>query len=100
VDAGSNVVLTGYTFGTVTFGGDPLAGQGFEDIFLAGFTGSGAYLWSLGFGSMEVDRGRSVAVDRSGNLYATGDFEETVDFGGWPLTEAGSGDIFLLKLIP
>jgi hypothetical protein len=38
-----------------------------------------------------------VAVDGSGNIFVTGDFEGTVNFGGVNLASAGLGDIFLAK---
>lgn len=53
--------------------------------------------WSLRFGSTSPDRGLSVAVDAIGNSYVTGFFAGAVDFGGGPLTSAGSSDIFVAK---
>ena len=46
------------------------------------------------------DSARGVAADAAGNLYVTGCFRDTVDFGAGPLTSAGEGDVFLLKLDP
>jgi hypothetical protein len=37
-------------------------------------------------------------VDTQGDVLVTGTFSGTVDFGGGPLTSAGSTDIFVLKL--
>jgi hypothetical protein len=63
--------------------------------------GSTCGAWSLGgssrFGSSGRDRGHGAAVDGSGNLYLTGFFEGTVDFGGGPLTSAGNGDVFVVS---
>jgi hypothetical protein len=39
-------------------------------------------------------------VDSGSNVYLTGEFAGTVDFGGGPLTSAGSKDMFVLKLAP
>ncbi len=47
---------------------------------------------ALHFGGAAVT---SVASDASGNLYMTGSFTGTVDFGGGPLASAGATDIFL-----
>jgi hypothetical protein len=46
--------------------------------------------------------GNSVALDKSGNIYCTGNFQDTVDFDPGPgtleLTSAGLNDIFVLQL--
>jgi hypothetical protein len=55
-------------------------------------------LWSKRFGDAATSQiGYSVAVDGAGNVLLTGEFDGTVDFGGGPLTSAGSGDVFLAK---
>jgi hypothetical protein len=41
-----------------------------------------------------------VAVDVADNLYVTGSFTGTVDFGTGPLVSAGDTDIVVLKLDP
>ena len=99
VDVGGNVYVTGFFEATVDFGGGPLSSVGSDDIFVASFTSSGAPRWSRGFGSLPDDEGQSVAVDASGNVYVTGFFSRTVDFGEGPLNSAGSMDIFLVKLV-
>jgi hypothetical protein len=81
----------------VDFGGGPLTSAGRGDIFLAKFDASGTHLWSQRFGDAENQLGWSVAFDPSGNVAITGNFEGTVNFGGGPLTCAGSQDIFLAK---
>jgi len=98
-DASNNVLFTGFFNGTVDFGGGPLTSAGLDDIYIAKFAADGSHLWSKRFGdTLPVDFGLSVAVDASGNVLVTGVFGGTVDFGGGPLTSAGSGDIFVLQL--
>ena len=58
---------------------------------------TGKHLWSKGFGDGSHQAAEAVAVDASGNVIVTGNFEGTVDFGGGALTSAGSGDIFVAK---
>ncbi|HEU4928258.1 MAG TPA: HYR domain-containing protein, partial [Candidatus Krumholzibacteria bacterium] len=41
--------------------------------------------------------GYGVAVDASNNVFVTGMFTNTVNFGGGPLTSAGSNDVFVVK---
>jgi peptidoglycan hydrolase-like protein with peptidoglycan-binding domain len=54
--------------------------------------------FAVTFGGTNNNQGESIAVDSSGNIYITGYFYETVDFGGGNVTSAGSTDIFVLKL--
>jgi len=95
VDNSGNVFVTGSFFQTVDLGGGVVAGKGGLDIFVASFTSSGAHRWSNGFGGTSHDQGTDVAVDRSGNVYVTGHFEDSVQFGGEKLIGGGSLDIFV-----
>jgi hypothetical protein len=56
-----------------------------------------AHLWSQRFGNSLDDYGYWAAVDGSGNVFVTGKFIGTVDFGGGNLTGAGNYEIFLAK---
>jgi hypothetical protein len=94
-DASGNVFVTGYFGGTVDFGGGNLMSAGALDIYLAKYNAAGAHQWSKRFGSTFSDSGQSVATDASGNVYVTGGFSDTVDFGGGNLVSAGARDIFL-----
>lgn len=98
VDAAGNVLVTGLFGGTVDFGGVPLTSAGGSDIFLAKLDKSGGHLWSKRFGDAGQQDGSSVAVDSVGNVFLTGEFFSTVDFGGGPLTSAGGYDVFVAKL--
>ena len=110
VDASGNIYTTGYFAGTADF--DPGAGTynltsaGNDDVFVSKLNSSGDYVWAKTFGGAggggDYDRGNSVAVDASGNVYATGHFASTVDFdpgaGTYNLTSAGWSDVFVSKL--
>jgi hypothetical protein len=96
-DGSGNVVATGYFYGTVSFGGAGLISAGNIDIFLAKYNAAGVHQWSQRFGSTHHDYGYSVAADGSGNIFATGIFTGTADFGGGDRVSAGFYDIFLAK---
>lgn len=96
-DGLGNIWLTGDFWGTVDFGGGPLTDAGMGDIYLAKFDSGGNHLWSNRFGDASIQRGNRLEVDGSGNVFVEGEFEGTVDFGGGPLTSAGSWDIFVAK---
>ena len=58
------------------------------------------HLWSKGFPGEGSCMGYSVAVDPSNNVFITGFFEDTIDFGGGKLTGAGGMDVFVAKFSP
>ena len=97
VDVSGNVYITGSFFGTVDFGGGGLTSAGAADVFLAKYDGNGNYAWAKRFGSVGVETGTSVATDASGNVFLTGFFTGTVDFGGALLTAIAAADVFLAK---
>jgi hypothetical protein len=102
LDAPGNVVVGGYYKGSFTLDAKALnSNQGSTDVLIASFTPAGGVRWIEGFGGAGTDFCNGVAVDSASNLYAVGPFEQTVSFGGKPLTATGQPpDIFLVKLAP
>ncbi len=96
VDGFGAVVVTGYFIGTVDFGGGMLTSAGNRDIFIVKFDASGNHLWSKRFGDAGDDQGNSVAFDAAGNVFVTGKFFGTVNFGGGNLV-ANVVDGFIVK---
>lgn len=100
VDSSGDVYVTGFFYAAVNFGGISLTSAGGSDIFLVKVQGSdGATLWAKRFGDaqdVQNDLGSGVAVDRDGNVFLTGQFGNSINFGGDALTSAGQ-DIFLAK---
>ena len=79
-----------------------LTSTGNEDIFISKIDAAGNFLWAERIGEIARDYGKSIAVDGSGNVYTTGNFQGTVDFdpgaGTSNLTSTGLDDIFISKL--
>jgi hypothetical protein len=99
-DPYGNVILSGSFQGTVDLGGGALTSAGGIDIYVAKFDPGGNHLWSQRFGDATYNqRGRSVAIDASGNVIVAGPMAGTVDFGGGPLTALG-WDTFVAKFDP
>ena len=96
LDVGGNAVLTGGFVGTVDFGGGALTSAGSGDIFVAKYDPSGGHVWSQRFGATQDDRGYAVAVDGAGDVVVTGEFQDSVDFGGGTLP-SDSVDVFVAK---
>jgi hypothetical protein len=105
-DGAGNVLLTGSIVAltapyTIDFGGGPLTGDGWYNVFLAKFGSDGSYIWAkryLGGGGNAT--GRAIAADGSGNVLATGDFQVSENFGGTTMTCSGVSDTYLVKLGP
>jgi len=110
VDAAGNSYLTGLFGGTVDF--DPtgthpgdtdiLTAAGGTDAFVAKYAPDNSLVWAKRMGgstSEATDSGQSIDVDGAGNVYVTGQFRGTADFGSTTLTAAGSGghDGFVTK---
>lgn len=100
VDASGNVAMVGRFVGTKSVGGPALTSVGAADIFVAKYNSSGTHQWSKRFGDTYDDGPRGVAFDAQGNIVVGGYFHGTIDFGGGPVTAAGSTDGFLLELTP
>lgn len=100
VDGSGNVLLTGSIVGGVDFGGGPLNGNGSYDVFVAKLRSDSSHVWSKRYGAGYDDRGWAIAADGTGNVFATGDYYLSIDFGGGALVNEAATDSFLAKLTP
>ena len=75
-----------------------LTSNGQYDIFIAKIDESGNWIWADNvFGNYD-DHGMAICNDPYGNLYITGFFNNSINFGSTELTSSGSRDIFIAKL--
>ncbi len=96
-DNQGNVYVTGSIWGTIDFSGHVITTIGGFDIFLAKFTNSGKLLWVKSAGGLLSDNGEAIAVDQSGNVFISGCFKGTANFGGTQITALEGQDIFTAK---
>ncbi len=99
-DPQGNSYITGNFNGTANFSGTSLTSTGFSDLFLAKYNSIGDLQWVFKKGSNGFTEGMGVGLDPFNNVYVTGFFGSTVDFGGASVTAAGGQfdkDIFLAK---
>ena len=95
----ANIYITGYFEGTINFGGGDITSNGGKDIFVLSLNKDGEYRWAYTAGGTQDDEGASITMfDNFGNIYVTGYFKRTVDFGSGDITSNGNQDIFLLRL--
>jgi gliding motility-associated-like protein len=104
-DATGNIYITGFYYGTATFGSTILTSiSGSQDGFLAKLDPAGNFLWAKSFGGNLSEWGNAVAVDELGNPIITGQFQGTANFNGTTLTSMinpntlfSSFDVFVAK---
>ena len=101
VDNAGNVYITGNYHGNVKFGNTTLSstksGQYHTmDLFIAKMDPNGNFIWAKSFGTKAGgDRGRSIELDPSGNIYITGSFCNRQLFCG---VTVDINDIYVAKL--
>lgn len=98
VDNSSNVYVTGCFGGTGSFGSIILTSNGNNDAFVAKLDSSGNWLWVKSAGGVDPDYGWAIALDNAANVYLTGHFWYTADFGSTTLTSTSISDTFIAKL--
>lgn len=92
-----NSIVTGYFFGTATFGDSILSAGDYDDVFLAKYDASGDFLWAAQAGGADYDGGYDIATDGSDNSIVTGFFYGPATFGETTLPGLGWYDIFVAK---
>jgi CheY-like chemotaxis protein len=100
IDSTDNVIVTGYFVGSMSFGGTTLVsggGNSTPDMFVAKFNSSGTHVWSKRFGGAFGNYANGVAVDNNNDIFITGQFNVSVDFGGGTVTSLGGTDGFVVK---
>jgi hypothetical protein len=95
--------VTGWFEGVNDFGGVIRTSLGGQDIFAAKYDSSGALQWaeragsSLASSSPYWDQGRGIGVDTAGNVYVTGGFHGSADFGPFVVSTSQNMAFFLAK---
>ena len=100
IDSNNVTYLTGSYSGSVTFGANNRTASNSNDLFIHKIdTYDNENNTQLTY-APNVDttqKAKGLFIDSSGNIYATGTFQNTVNFGGGNITTSGK-DIYLLKL--
>ncbi len=67
------------------------------DMFISKFDTTGNVLWLRTMGGPNMDRGGTLDLDGSGNIYSTGYFTDTAYFGSTMLTNSINKDWYIAK---
>ncbi len=93
LDTDGNVYVTGYSCDTWGTPINPYAGGWYEDAFVAKLNNSGILQWNTFMGTLAIDYGDALALDKTGNIYFVGSWE-LIDGKFGPV----EGDAFVAKL--
>ena len=86
-DVAGNIYITGFYYGSATFGTFTLSSiNGSQDIFIAKLNSSGTFIWAISAGGTMADIGNAIDIDINGNVLLTGQFQGIASFGGSILT--------------
>ena len=96
-DSAGNSYVIGAFSGSAAFRSSVFNSGGGTDVFLAKFSASGFPLWMKRFGGPAADRATGLTLDAAGNVFVTGTFTDTAEFGGISLSSGGVEQVFLIK---
>ena len=97
IDGSGYIAVAGSFQNTVDFGDGPRSSAGLTDIFVVKYSTEGVFQWAKTIGGSNYDAVESIITDDVGNVYITGNFTDTVDFGNGPVTANGYTDAYLCK---
>ena len=100
LDASGNLCIAGLFHQTATFGATSLssAGATTSDIFVAKMGSSGNWIWAVRAGGTSYDNATSIASGPGGEIYVTGGFRTSAQFGSAILASLGGNDIYVARL--
>jgi hypothetical protein len=96
LDESQNVYVTGQFQDFIPMTTDSLIAEE-VDIFVLKYDAAGELVWGEGMGGPNNDAGLDLAIDTDGNLYITGAFAETAQFGNVSISSFGDVDVFVVK---
>ena len=102
---GTKLWVTGRFSSIATFGAykTPLTSAGVQDVFVARLDPEyGTVSWITRAGGKNIDIPSALALDKAGNVYIAGFFQNKATFGKYTLTSGGKDDddVFVAKLSP
>ncbi|HLP49916.1 MAG TPA: SBBP repeat-containing protein [Chitinophagales bacterium] len=101
-DNDGNPSITGYFAGTAYFDNNTVTYADYNDVFVAHYDSNGNNLWVRAGRGNKLDVGFAITSDNNGNIFATGMFQNVIDFDGRTLTAPDVLDrnIFVVSYSP
>jgi hypothetical protein len=93
-DKFGKIIVTGQFNSSMNFGSTNLYTSGNADVFIGAYDGAGNAVWANKAGGNQVDLARGIGTDGS-NIFITGQFGGTANFGATTKTAADNADVFI-----
>ncbi len=97
IDNNNKIFVTGEFNAYAHFDGIAITTTGSSDIFVACYDVSGNIQWVRKAGGRLIDRAKGIGCDGT-NLYITGNYSLSANFGTYSLTGTDSSEIFMAKM--
>jgi hypothetical protein len=104
VDGSGNVYAGGKNYGSVDFDPSGRVSTLSSGTFITKLSSSGSLVWARGLTASYLSSAYGLAIDSTGNVYATGTFYSSIDLNPGAASAirttsgASDGDIFVVKL--
>lgn len=96
----NQLYVTGQIDDHGNFGSIYVGAAGNRDVFIATYAADGTELWARPGGGNQRDAGQAVTYDTLGNIYTTGFFNDTANFGATVLQGYPLADFYVAKMAP
>lgn len=97
MDNSNKIYITGEFNASAYFDDFQLITAGQANVFVACYDDAGTALWATSAGGTLIDRARGIGCDGT-NLYITGQFSMSANFGDFTVTGVDSSEIFIARL--
>ena len=97
IDTTGNLYVTGYYRATAQFGPFSLTSAGGQDVFIGKLLNNGTWEWVRSAGGTSDDYAGEIKTDKDFDIYVTGAFQGTAQFGSQSIASVGAQDIFVAK---
>jgi len=92
-----SIYFSGEFGNTINLDTFSISSNGLSDAFIARIDTSGTVIWIRTAGGTGYDSASGVTVDDNGNIYISGTFSDSVNFGPFQVISNGGDDIFICK---
>jgi hypothetical protein len=98
-DNSGNTYVSGTYSGSATFESSTVSSVGLFDAFLVKYDAAGQVVWLKSAGGVDNDYGDDVVIDKLGNAFLTGRFQQNAQFSAIPVSNLNSGlsDVYVAK---